>query len=478
MQCRRIPIWHKAGSVKLDAQNSQDYGCFCPYSHRLSECQSNIIEKKFAKAYHTAMKHAFFSLISGVLAALLVAACLSACGIPADSPLPERAEEAPASAVRTAPPVSDISERTAAGAPVPDAAETALAEALHTLCRTGDPSVRVALSGAAADIEGRLDRQLEGLLRADLLCRTLMTRIDWSAEAVQSGAVVRLTPAWAGHVVRPVIEVCTAAGAVAGIADAWEKQNGRATVWASDMILDEDGWFNVLSTAELNSDALPYEAEELLLAELGSDTGSQVVNVQLSLPAGADDAPARQAELAEGLAGLVQAEPEQPGSEQSPGGVSAGAEPPGAGRQLTDEPGVRIRYGELADRCADRTDYDQVLAIQTRSGQVTPETALARTAYGALVDGRTICNGYARLYKGLCDAVNLPCRVVFGAKDGVPHSWNVVPAGGDVRFVDCTYMDMDSGGGYGWMTPADLEARGYCVDERCIWPIFESNEFE
>ena len=65
----------------------------------------------------------------------------------------------------------------------------------------------------------------------------------------------------------------------------------------------------------------------------------------------------------------------------------------------------------------------------------------AATAYGALVNGSAIGEGYAMAYKALCDALDLECYVVLGTLDGKPHAWNIVQLGGYYYHVDVAMCD-------------------------------------
>jgi transglutaminase/protease-like cytokinesis protein 3 len=61
-------------------------------------------------------------------------------------------------------------------------------------------------------------------------------------------------------------------------------------------------------------------------------------------------------------------------------------------------------------------------------------------AYGALVEGKAVCEGYARAFKYLCDRVGIPCELVIGSTD-VDHMWNVVEIEGKWYHIDLTWDD-------------------------------------
>lgn len=64
------------------------------------------------------------------------------------------------------------------------------------------------------------------------------------------------------------------------------------------------------------------------------------------------------------------------------------------------------------------------------------------TAYGALLNGRCVCAGYAAAFKLLADAAGLDCVVVTGVLEGtLPHAWNKVRIDGEWEILDVTNND-------------------------------------
>lgn len=63
------------------------------------------------------------------------------------------------------------------------------------------------------------------------------------------------------------------------------------------------------------------------------------------------------------------------------------------------------------------------------------------TAYGALINGSAVCEGYSRAMQLLCDSVGIPCTVVYGSSRGVGHMWNIVDAGDGWCHLDVTWDD-------------------------------------
>lgn len=67
------------------------------------------------------------------------------------------------------------------------------------------------------------------------------------------------------------------------------------------------------------------------------------------------------------------------------------------------------------------------------------------TAYGALVEGGAVCEGYAAAMQLLLRSAGIPCRLVNGTADGVAHAWNAVQLNEDWYHLDPTWDDMENG---------------------------------
>lgn len=69
----------------------------------------------------------------------------------------------------------------------------------------------------------------------------------------------------------------------------------------------------------------------------------------------------------------------------------------------------------------------------------------AHSILGPIMHGRSVCEGYAKAFKLLCDAAGISCIVICGdAGDPVTgeyggHAWNVVKINGRCRHVDVTW---------------------------------------
>ena len=85
------------------------------------------------------------------------------------------------------------------------------------------------------------------------------------------------------------------------------------------------------------------------------------------------------------------------------------------------------------------------LVYQRKYGEYEGKTETANNILGSLIYGEAVCEGYAKTYKYLCDALKLRCMVVHGtAKSSVNgkeegHAWNVVRVDGNFYHVDVTF---------------------------------------
>lgn len=65
----------------------------------------------------------------------------------------------------------------------------------------------------------------------------------------------------------------------------------------------------------------------------------------------------------------------------------------------------------------------------------------AYTAYGALVDGVAVCQGYAAAFNLMAQKCGLQSMAVCGTTRGGAHAWTYVKIGKKYQYVDCTWDD-------------------------------------
>lgn len=62
-------------------------------------------------------------------------------------------------------------------------------------------------------------------------------------------------------------------------------------------------------------------------------------------------------------------------------------------------------------------------------------------AASALLEGMSLCKGYAQAFKLISDQLDISCQVISGQAGGIEHAWNLVTLEGKVYHVDVTHDD-------------------------------------
>ncbi len=81
------------------------------------------------------------------------------------------------------------------------------------------------------------------------------------------------------------------------------------------------------------------------------------------------------------------------------------------------------------------------------------------TAYGALVNGTAVCEGYARAMQYLCRRAGILCTVVSGDYENTGHMWNLVCLENEWYHLDTTWDDAKEGIVYSYFNLTDREIR-------------------
>ena len=63
------------------------------------------------------------------------------------------------------------------------------------------------------------------------------------------------------------------------------------------------------------------------------------------------------------------------------------------------------------------------------------------TAYGALINGKALCEGYSKAFMLLCNKAGIECELIVGESEGVGHMWNRVNIDKKLSYVDVTWND-------------------------------------
>ena len=105
----------------------------------------------------------------------------------------------------------------------------------------------------------------------------------------------------------------------------------------------------------------------------------------------------------------------------------------------------------LAENAGMADPWERALAIHDALCQavVYQYGARANDAYGALVEGQAVCDGYAGAYALACRLAGIRCGVITGTAVNASgtqenHAWNLVDFGDAAMLVDVTWDDQDS----------------------------------
>lgn len=90
----------------------------------------------------------------------------------------------------------------------------------------------------------------------------------------------------------------------------------------------------------------------------------------------------------------------------------------------------------IHDYLCEHITYDSAAAEDIENAD-----ADALSAYGALVKGNCVCEGYSKAFQLLCMKSGIPCSVVYGVQENIPHMWNIVSVDNQTYYVDVTFDD-------------------------------------
>lgn len=124
-------------------------------------------------------------------------------------------------------------------------------------------------------------------------------------------------------------------------------------------------------------------------------------------------------------------------------GLSLRAEPPSAGVQRIEQYN-KIVYQALSRVDDSMGDAEKALVLHDflAANCEYGSHEESDTKYGALVDGKALCTGYAKAYEALLQKAGVPCTTVVNST----HEWNLVEIDGEWYHVDVTWDDARGAG--------------------------------
>lgn len=100
----------------------------------------------------------------------------------------------------------------------------------------------------------------------------------------------------------------------------------------------------------------------------------------------------------------------------------------------------RIIY--VHDYLIENAIYDHEALKEYFGTSHSPSCEYIFSAYGCLVDGKTVCSGYAKAFQLIMQKLGYECSYVTGDA-GEAHGWNCIYLDGEGYYVDVTWDDMD-----------------------------------
>ena len=386
-------------------------------------------------------------------------------------------------------------ETTKAESQVKELSMDTLVADLEDAILSGESQLTCVYKGKAEDLNQKVTEELPGQMDNSYLCKNLLDHVDttWEQDGKTAKAVFELT--YQEDVVLPV-EVADSPEQVQEILIRdWEERGGKVTLLLDGVTATEEELFSIL--AEMNSAMLPceaatvcyqaYDPEERTDSEESSDPEStetksekqtesseknkaqrnsrQIVRMWLDFETPEEDLAEKKEELkttAESISQEILASVEKTDSKSS-----------GASSDSTEDSAVpnRSLYEKIYDKILELAEYDDSIASMTDASRLSVEMRIQRSAYGALVDGHTVCTGYARGFEAICRQMDLPCWIVSGTRDGIRHTWNLVKVDGTFLYVDCTAGDTGAEKEQSFLfTKEQMDANGYIMDDNFIIP--------
>ena len=388
-------------------------------------------------------------------------------------------------------------ETTKAESQVKELSMDTLVADLEDAILSGESQLTCVYKGKAEDLNQKVTEELPGQMDNSYLCKNLLDHVDttWEQDGKTAKAVFELT--YQEDVVLPV-EVADSPEQVQEILIRdWEERGGKVTLLLKGCTATEEELFSILDGAEMNSAMLPceaatvcyqaYDPEERTDSEESSDPEStetkfekqtesseknkaqrnsrQIVRMRLDFETPEEDLAEKKEELkttAESISQEILASVEKTDSKSS-----------GASSDSTEDFAVpnRSLYEKIYDKILELAEYDDSIASMTDASRLSVEMRIQRSAYGALVDGHTVCTGYARGFEAICRQMDLPCWIVSGIRDGIRHTWNLVKVDGTFLYVDCTAGDTGAEKEQSFLfTKEQMDTNGYIMDDNFIIP--------
>ncbi|MEG1548726.1 MAG: hypothetical protein RR527_08325 [Clostridia bacterium] len=303
-------------------------------------------------------------------------------------------------------------------------------------------------SGTLKELETKLAADIEYLHKNNSDCCYFIDRFDWQISEYTGCVEVDLSLKYLANKVPydKIMPATSEIGVIDCMMDTWSSGKSVAVMRLLDPSWDHEKLFSLCKTAEANCAELCSEGAYFNCKLSPRYADDRIAEVWIDFPMDDDELRMYNARLSDELddiEAMIRA------------------------KGITDDNEL---YRAIHDAVNAATRYDDDVAEATKKQELTPQMHAARSAYGAVVDGLTVCTGYARAFKALCDRLDLPCWVVYGEQEGEAHAWNMLLIDGKVRYVDCTFNDTGDTDEYFMFDQHKYNNEKYVADEGFVLP--------
>lgn len=312
----------------------------------------------------------------------------------------------------------------------------------------GKSEIEITYKEPKVIMDAWLKEDMGVMLKENPLVSNLLKDIEVTYGEPEKGSQVHLKYKYKDDINAPIITgVNNKIDIINTLIEEWEKHLGKVTFILEGQNYTEADYFSILNTAESNAGLLPYEGREIFYqyTDIGDDL--QILNLWVDFPSDQEDMLAKKEALKEKVdyhSALIK------------------------DRGLVDAEEI---YEAVYDTVVETATYDYDLLFATEEDNLTKDDHLNRSSYGAFVSGHTVCTGYARGFKAICDTLGIPSWVLLGTKDGVLHAWNLVYIDNEPFYIDCTYGDTGEPKETTFLFNTEqLNAAGYVLDLEVILP--------
>ena len=131
-------------------------------------------------------------------------------------------------------------------------------------------------------------------------------------------------------------------------------------------------------------------------------------------------------------------------------------------KQAKNQPDDYHKLKAIHDYLAQNAVYDHDVLPEINKTQRSTAAEHALSAYGTLVNGKTLCGGYSESLYLLANALGVDCTYMQGDA-GEPHAWNYLKLDGKYYYMDVTWDDIDFNGGDQPNCPEGVSYAYYCI---------------